>query len=334
MCRIQSGSAPPRPRNKRRCPLQPAESLLARARAPPAARSDSVDVRARRPSPLLPAGPCSATPPALRLLPCAPLDVGRKDRFPLGTRLREDRARVVNAARARSPFPGTPVAVTWDPRLKTALKQRERRRCSSSRRRSAHRDKLGAPFSPPPPPPPRPSPPSPPPSISRRRPSDGPRAPRSGRSPAPRRCPPLAAAPLVAAASPVNPAVRTTAATASRLAAAATALPLAAERCLASLSPSRSRLPAVVRTACAHSLLLCTLTAPPAPPRMQLGACSSSCLLSALAPPRARGRDVCSEATVGRCPTVLGFFHIDMRGTAGGALLVSACSTRVYRPDQ
>ena len=132
------------PRNKCRCPLQPAESLLARARAPPAARSDSVDVRARRPSPLLPAGPCSATPPALRLLPCAPLDVGRKDRFPLGTRLREDRARVVNAARARSPFPGTPVAVTWDPRLKTSLKQRERRRCSSSRRRSAHRDKLGA----------------------------------------------------------------------------------------------------------------------------------------------------------------------------------------------
>ena len=108
------------PRNKCRCPLQPAESFLARARAPPGARSDSVDVRARRPSPLHPAGPCSATPPALRLLPCAPLDVGRKDRFPLGTRLREDRARVVNAARARSPFPGTPVAVTWDPRLKTA----------------------------------------------------------------------------------------------------------------------------------------------------------------------------------------------------------------------
>ena len=89
------------------------------------------------------------------------------------------------------------------------------------------------PFSPPPPPPPpRPSPPSPPPSISRRRPSYMARAPRS---PAPRRCPPLAAAPLVAAASPVNPAVRTTAATASRLAAAAAALPLAAERCLASL---------------------------------------------------------------------------------------------------
>ena len=61
-----------------------------------------------------------ARPPPLRLLPCAPLDVGREDRFPLGTRLREDRARVVNAARARSPFPDTPVAVTWDPRLKTA----------------------------------------------------------------------------------------------------------------------------------------------------------------------------------------------------------------------
>ena len=54
---------------------------------------------------------------------------------------------------------------------------------------------------------------------------------------APRCCPPLAAAPLEPAASPVDPAVRTTAATASGLAAAATALPLAAERCLASLSP-------------------------------------------------------------------------------------------------
>ena len=136
---------PAPPRNKCRCPLQPAESFLARARAPPAARSDSVDVRARRPSPLHPAGPCSATPPALRLLPCAPLDVGRKVRFPLGTRLREDRARVVNAARARSPFPGTPVAVAWDMRLKIALNsERARRRCPSFRRRSAHRDKLGA----------------------------------------------------------------------------------------------------------------------------------------------------------------------------------------------
>ena len=85
-----------------------------------------MDVRARRPSPLHPAGPCSATPPALRLLPCAPLDVGQKDRCPLGTRLREDRARVVNAARARSPFPGTPVAVAWAPRLKSAPVNSER----------------------------------------------------------------------------------------------------------------------------------------------------------------------------------------------------------------
>ena len=95
---------------------------------------------------------------------------------------------------------------------------------------------------------------------------------RAPRSPAPRRCPPLAAALLVAAASPVNPAVRTTAATASRLAAAATALPLAAERCLGLGEPLPRTVPAAVRTACAHSRLLCTLTAPPAPPRMQLGA--------------------------------------------------------------
>ena len=72
---------------------------------------------------------------------------------------------------------------------------------------------------------------------------------------APRRCPPLAAAPLVATAPPVNPAARTTAATASRLAAAAIALPLAAERVLLAslgepLTPSRPR----CRTACAHTL--------------------------------------------------------------------------------
>ena len=75
---------------------------------------------------------------------------------------------------------------------------------------------------------------------------------RAPRSPAPRRCPPLAAAPLVAAASPVNPAVRTTAATASRLAAAATALPLAAEpfeRCL--VSPSHT-VPRGTRPPCAQ----------------------------------------------------------------------------------
>ena len=52
-------------RNKRRCPLQPAESFLARARALRMARGatrwTSDSVRARRPSPLHPAGPCSAT---------------------------------------------------------------------------------------------------------------------------------------------------------------------------------------------------------------------------------------------------------------------------------
>ena len=142
--------SPASARNKCTCPFQPAESFLARARAPPAAQSDSVDVRARRPSPLLPAGPFSATPPALRLLPCAPLDVGRKDRFPLGTRLREDRARVVNAARARSPFPGTPVAVAWDPRLKSA----QQRAAPPPAAAPLTETNSVPPFSPPPPPPP------------------------------------------------------------------------------------------------------------------------------------------------------------------------------------
>ena len=238
VCRIQSGVPPAR--NKRRCPLQPAESFLARARAPPGARSDSVDVRARRPSPLHPAGPCSATPPALRLLPCAPLDVGRKDRCPLGTRLREA---LGEASRARRECGARAISVPGHAGRSDMGSQAQNSTLNSESAAAAPPPAAGPltetnsvpPFSPPPPPPPpRPSPPSPPPSISRRRrrPSDMARAPRS---PAPRRCPPLAAAPLVAAASPVNPAVRTTAATASRLAAAAAALPLAAERCLASL---------------------------------------------------------------------------------------------------
>ena len=218
---------PPCPaRNKCRCPLQPAESFLARARAPPAARSDSVDVRARRPSPLLPAGPCSATPPALRLLPCAPLDVGRKDRFPLETATpRRSRARRECGARAIS-VPGhagrsdmgskaqdsaqtarAPPLLLLPPPLRSPRQTRCRRSRRHRRRRLAPRLR------------------------HRRPPSRGgvPLMARAPRSPAPRRCPPLAAAPLVAAASPVNPAVRTTAATAPRLAAAATALPLAAE---------------------------------------------------------------------------------------------------------
>ena len=100
---------------------------------------------------------------------------------------------------------------------------------------------------------------------------------RAPRSPAPRRCPPLAAAPLVAAASPVNPAVRTTAATASRLAAAAAALPLAAERCLASL---------LTRPAarCAHSLWvsLCTLSPSLYYPAVRTTAATASRLAAAL----------------------------------------------------
>ena len=206
----------------------------------------SVDVRARRPSPLHPAGPCSATPPALRLLPCAPLDVGRKDRFPLGTRLREDRARVVSGGARAISVPGHAGRSDMGSQAQKRSRQQRASAAAAPPPAAAPLTETNSvpPFSPPPPPPPpRPSPPSPPPSISRRRPSDMARAPRS---PAPRRCPPLAAAPLVAAASPVNPAVRTTAATASRLAAAAAALPLAAERCLASLLTRR---PAALRTA-------------------------------------------------------------------------------------
>ena len=71
--KVESRLRPPA-RNKRSVLFSlPRASWPARARSasPPGARSDSVDVRARRPSPLHPAGPCSATPPALRLLPRA-----------------------------------------------------------------------------------------------------------------------------------------------------------------------------------------------------------------------------------------------------------------------
>ena len=194
MCRIQSGVPPAR--NKCRCPLQPAESLLARARAPPAARSDSVDVRARRPSPLHPAGPCSATPPALRLLPCAPLDVGRKDRFPLGTRLREDRARVVSGGARAISVPGHAGRSGMGSQAQKRSRQQRASAAAAPPPAAAHRDSV-PPFSPPPPPPPPPppraSPPSPPPSISQRR---VPLMARAPRSPAPRRRPPPLLAPL------------------------------------------------------------------------------------------------------------------------------------------
>ena len=46
-------------------------------------------------------------------------------------------------------------------------------------------------------------------------------------------------------------------------------VPQEVRKCDPEVTPSEA---AALRTACAHSLLLCTLTAPPAPPRMQLGA--------------------------------------------------------------
>ena len=199
-----------------------------------------------------------ARPPPLRLLPCAPLDVGREDRFPLGTRLREDRARVVSGGARAISVPGHAGRSDMGSQAQKRSRQQRASAAAAPPPAAAPLTETNSvpPFSPPPPPPPpRPSPPSPPPSISRRRPSDMARAPRS---PAPRRCPPLAAAPLVAAASPVNPAVRTTAATASRLAAAAAALPLAAERCLASLLTRRPAAlpPGGVAAPAAHSLPL------------------------------------------------------------------------------
>ena len=124
-----------------------------------------------------------ARPPPLRLLPCAPLDVGREDRFPLGTRLREDRARVVSGGARAISVPGH----AGRSGMGSQAQKRSTASCSSSCRRSAHRDNSVPPFSPPPPPPPRALPPSPPPSISQRR---VPLMARAPRSLAPRRRPP------------------------------------------------------------------------------------------------------------------------------------------------
>ena len=147
-----------------------------------------------------------ARPPPLRLLPCAPLDVGREDRFPLGTRLREDRARVVSGGARAISVPGHAGRSGMGSQAQKRSRQQRASAAAAPPPAAAPLTETNSvpPFSPPPPPPPpRPSPPSPPPSISRRRPSDGAGASLAG---APRRCPPLAAAPLVAAASPVNPA--------------------------------------------------------------------------------------------------------------------------------
>ena len=149
-----------------------------------------------------------ARPPPLRLLPCAPLDVGREDRFPLGTRLREDRARVVSGGARAISVPGHAGRSGMGSQ---AQKRSRQQRASAAAApppaaaapppAAAHRD----PPPPPPPPPPRASPPSPPPSISQRR------VPliwrgRLAHRPLAAAPPPSRAAPLVAAASPVNPA--------------------------------------------------------------------------------------------------------------------------------
>ena len=148
-----------------------------------------------------------ARPPPLRLLPCAPLDVGREDRFPLGTRLREDRARVVSGGARAISVPGHAGRSGMGSQAQKRSRQQRASAAAAPPPAAAHRDSV-PPFSPPPPPPPPPppraSPPSPPPSISQRR---VPLMARAPRSPAPRRRPPPSrAAPLVAAASPVNPA--------------------------------------------------------------------------------------------------------------------------------
>ena len=150
-----------------------------------------------------------ARPPPLRLLPCAPLDVGREDRFPLGTRLREDRARVVSGGARAISVPGHAGRSGMGSQAQKRSRQQRASAAAAPPPAAAHRDSV-PPFSPPPPPPPPPppraSPPSPPPSISQRRVPLMARAPRSLAPRALAAAPPLAAAPLVAAPSPVNPA--------------------------------------------------------------------------------------------------------------------------------
>ena len=165
-----------------------------------------------------------ARPPPLRLLPCAPLDVGREDRFPLGTRLREDRARVVSGGARAISVPGHAGRSGMGSQAQKRSRQQrasaaaapppaaapltETTRCRRSRRRRRRR--------------------------CRRPPSRGgvPLMARAPRSPAPRRRPPSRRRsargrpiPCQSRRLPCHPAARTTAATASRLAAAATDRP-------------------------------------------------------------------------------------------------------------
>ena len=98
-----------------------------------------------------------ARPPPLRLLPCAPLDVGREDRFPLGTRLREDRARVVSGGARAISVPGHAGRSGMGSQAQKRSRQQRASAAAAPPPAAAHRDSV-PPFSPPPPPPPPPPP--------------------------------------------------------------------------------------------------------------------------------------------------------------------------------
>ena len=139
------------------------------------------------------------SPPPLATAPCWPMQrdtagaapaslraAGRRPKRPLPSgdpTPRRSRARRECGARAIS-VPGH----AGRSGMGSQAQKRSTASCSSSCRRSAHRDNSVPPFSPPPPPPPpRALPPSPPPSISQRR---VPLMARAPRSLAPRRRPP------------------------------------------------------------------------------------------------------------------------------------------------
>ena len=208
-----------------------------------------------------------ARPPPLRLLPCAPLDVGREDRFPLGTRLREDRARVVSGGARAISVPGHAGRSGMGSQAQNSATASERRllllppplrsprqtRCRRSRRRRRRR-RLA-------------------PRLRHRRPPSRGGVPLMARAPR---------SPARLAAAPLSPPLRSW--PPPPLSIPPSAPPLPPPRASPPPPPpSPSPLSGAWRashrvhrprvcTACAHSLLLCTLTAPPAPPRMQLGA--------------------------------------------------------------
>ena len=89
-----------------------------------------------------------ARPPPLRLLPCAPLDVGREDRFPLGTRLREDRARVVSGGARAISVPGHAGRSGMGSQAQKRSRQQRASAAAAPPPAAAHRDSV-PPFSPP-----------------------------------------------------------------------------------------------------------------------------------------------------------------------------------------